>query len=75
MIPYLTDAMRVIRAHQHRPSLTIAEAAEALKELALRISAGTAGPALVDLATELERATGCSAIVLAVYAEDWPDWK
>ena len=75
MTTYLNAAMRVIRAHQHRPSLTIAETAEAVKNLALRISSGTAGPSQVDLATKLERATGCSVVVLAVYAEDWPHWN
>jgi hypothetical protein len=64
--------MRVVRAHQHRPALTVQDAQEAVKDLALRLAAGA--PTLEDQAFEekLNKATGVSVAELAHFAKDWP---
>jgi hypothetical protein len=45
---------------------------KAIKEGALRIAQGTAGPETQQLAAKLEKVTGCSIAELAAFAEDWP---
>jgi hypothetical protein len=69
---HLTASMRVIRAHQHRPALVVADAQEAVKELALRLARKAATPDDLVLKEKLRKATGISVSELARYAEEWP---
>jgi hypothetical protein len=50
----LTASMRVTRSHQHRPSLTVQDAPEAIKEAALNAATGAPGPETQALVTKLE---------------------
>jgi hypothetical protein len=67
---HLTASMRVIRAHQRRPALTVQDAHETVKELAPRL--GTGAATLEDQALEekLKKATGLSVAELARFAEE-----
>jgi len=69
---HLTASMRVIRSHQHRPALTVQDAHEAVKDLALRLGGGTATDEDQALAEKLKKATGASVADLTHIAEDWP---
>jgi rRNA-processing protein FCF1 len=70
---HLTASMRVLRAHQHRPALTVQDAHDAVKELALRLGSGTATREDQALEEKLRKATGVEIAELARHAEDWPD--
>ena len=70
---HLTASMRVIRSHQHRPALTVQDAHEAVKDLALRLGNGTMTAEDQALDEKLRKATGVSVAELAQFAEDWPD--
>ena len=69
---HLTATMRVLRFHLARPTLTVGDAHDQVKELALRLGAGE--PTRDDLVLEekLRKATGVNAADLARFAEDWP---
>lgn len=69
---HLTASMRVLRAHQHRPALIVADAHEAVKELAYRLGTDAATPDDLVLEEKLRKATGVSVAELAHFAEDWP---
>ena len=69
---HLTASLQVVRAHQRRRHVSIEDARKAIKEGALRIAQGTAGPETQQLAAKLEKVTGCSIAELAAFAEDWP---
>jgi hypothetical protein len=73
MSKHLTASMRVLRAHQHRPTLKVAEAPELVKELALRLGTGDATVDDLVLEEKLRKATGVGVAELAQFAEDWPD--
>jgi len=70
---HLTATTRVMRVHFARPSFTVAEAHDKVKELALRL--GTEETSKDDLVLEekLRKATGVSVAELAKFAEHWPD--
>jgi hypothetical protein len=70
---HVTAAMQVVRAHQRRRHITLADTRHAIEEAALRIAEGIAGPEKQELAAKLEKMTGVSISGLAVHAEDWPD--
>jgi hypothetical protein len=70
---HLTASMRVLRAHQHRPALVVADAHEAVKELAMRLGAGAATGDDLVLEEKLRKATGVSVTELVRFAEAWPD--
>ena len=65
--------MRVLRAHQHRPALTVQDAHEAVKDLALRLGTDAATVEDQVLEEKLKKATGVSVSELARFAEHWPD--
>jgi rRNA-processing protein FCF1 len=65
--------MRVLRSHQHRPALTVQDAQEAIKDLALRLSSGAVTLEDQALEEKLKKATGISVAELAHFAVDWPD--
>ena len=69
---HLTAAMRVLRFHLNRPALSVQDAHDIVKELALRVGEGD--PSRVDQVLEfkLRRATGVSVAELARLAEEWP---
>jgi hypothetical protein len=69
---HLTATMRVLRFHYARPSITVADACEIIKRLALRV--GTGDPSRDDQALEekLRKATGVTVAELANLAEGWP---
>jgi hypothetical protein len=69
---HLTATMRVLRFHYARPSLTVADAAEAVRKLALRVGNADASRDELALEAKLQRATGVSVTELAQLAEDWP---
>jgi len=69
----LTASKKVVRAHQGRRHVTIADTRRAVQEAALRVADGTAGLESISLAAMLEKMTGVSISELAVHAEDWPD--
>jgi len=64
--------MQVLRAHQRRRHITVAEAREVVKEAALLTVTGMPGPETQALVAKLGKATGVSASEFAVFAEDWP---
>jgi hypothetical protein len=68
---HLTATMRVLRFHYARPSLSIRDARDAVKDLALRVGAGDASRDDYVLEEKLRRATGVSVVELAHSAEDW----
>jgi hypothetical protein len=70
---HLLATMRVLRFRYGRPSLSIQDAHDAVKELATRLGKGEP-PRDADLVLEetLRRATGIGARELAQFAEDWP---
>ena len=70
---HLTASKKVVRAHQGRRHVTIADTRRAVQEAALRVADGTAGLESISLAAMLEKMTGVSISELAVHAEDWPD--
>ena len=70
---HLTAAMQVVRAHQRRRHVTVADTRDAIKEAALHNATGAPGPETVPLVAKLEKATGCSIAELVTYAEHWPD--
>ena len=70
---HLTASMQVLRAHQRRRHVTVADAREAVKEAALMTATGMPGPETQALVAKLEKVTGCSIADLAVHAEDWPE--
>lgn len=63
--------MRVIRAHLHVRSVSIANARSEVLHAASRIEAGTAGEEIEVLRVRLEQATGLSIADLAKQAENW----
>jgi hypothetical protein len=69
---HLTASMRVLRFHLHRPALTVEDAHEAVKELALRLGTGEATADEHVLEEKLKKATGVSVAELVHFAEDWP---
>ena len=69
---HLTATMRVLRFYYARPSLTVADATDAVKRLALRVGTGNASRADQALEAKLQKATGVSVAELAHLAEDWP---
>ena len=64
--------MQVLRAHQRRRHVTVAEAREAVKEASLLTATGMPGPETQALVAKLEKVTGVGVSELAVFAEDWP---
>lgn len=69
---HLTMTMRVLRFHLARPALTVGDAHDQVKELALRLGTGEASKDDEVLEAKLKKATGVSVAELARYAEDWP---
>jgi hypothetical protein len=69
---HLTATMRVLRFHLNRPALSVQDAHDAVKELALRLGAGEPSRDDQGLEFKLRRATGVSVAELARFAEDWP---
>jgi len=65
--------MRVLRFHLARPSLTVTEAHDKVKELALRLGTDEATKDDQVLEEKLRKATGVSVAELADFAEHWPD--
>lgn len=72
MAEHLTASMRVLRSHLHRPSVTVNEAHDDVKALALRLGTGLATADDLALEEKLRKATGVHVAVLAGFAEDWP---
>ena len=70
---HLTASMRILRFHLGRPALTVADAHDKIKDLALRL--GTEAVTRDDqvLEMKLQKATGVSVAELAIHAEHWPD--
>lgn len=69
---HLTATMRVLRFHHARPALTVADAHDEVKQLALRLGTGGADRDDEVLEEKLRKATGVSVADLARFAEDWP---
>ena len=69
---HLTATMRVLRFHLARPALTVAEAHDKVKELALRLGTDEATKDDQVLEDKLRKATGVSVAELAQLAENWP---
>jgi hypothetical protein len=69
---HLTVSMRVIRAYTGVRSLTPAEAASKVQEVAARMAEGDASLETRGLAARLEDGTRCRIAELAVHAKEWP---
>ena len=69
---HMTAAMRVLRFHVNRPALSVQDAHDIVKELAVRVGEGVLSREDQVLEFKLRRATGISAADLARLAEGWP---
>ena len=65
--------MRVIRAHLHVRSVSIANARSEVLHVASRIEAGTGGEEIEALRVRLEQTTGVSIAELAKHAKNWAE--
>lgn len=70
---HLTASMRVIRAHLKMRHVTVQDAHDDVKALALRAVDGTLHEDDARLIAKLEKACGCSLSELAIYADGWID--
>ena len=68
----LRHPMRVLRFQLARPTLTVTEAHNKVKELALRLGTDEPTKDAQVLEDKLKKATGVSVAELAKHAEDWP---
>ena len=69
---HMTAAMRVLRFHVNRPALSVQDAHDIVKELAVRVGEGVLSREAQVLEFKLRRATGISTADLARLAEGWP---
>ena len=71
-VTHLTATTRVLRFHFKRPALSIADAHDEVKSLALRLGAGEPTKDDQVLEEKLGKATGLTVADLAQHAKNWP---
>ena len=70
---HLAASLQVVRLHQRRRHIAVADPRRAVTEAAQRVAEGVAGPESAALVAKLEKATGVSIAELPAAAEQWPD--
>jgi hypothetical protein len=68
---HLAATIQIVSAQRRGRHVTIAEAHRTVREAALRVAQGTAGPETQLLVAKLQKVTGSSIAQLAMHAEDW----